>query len=256
MKKMRSNYKNYVIFTGIFTFLAMGTLFISVLGWLQGGGITLGFSSIIALMIWQFLRNTQPLIPPVTQSKIEPHAELRIPLRKSLERITVNWRVITLVHLGILIFLNLNIFWMAEEVFSKLYLFGNAFYVFLAFTTSLIKTAHLRRALKLIGLRERVLVFSPEGMSIPIELLNEAAMYKALTLKQTEAVLGWTEVERAEVFARMGSQPGQIRFQLTEKHQYADLMGFMALFRTDEVDQHLEVIQTYLMSKVNPKGDL
>ncbi len=252
---MRLFYKNYVFFIGVFTFLAMGALFISVLGWFIGGAITVGFCGGISLLIWSFLRTTQPLTPHSTQILNSGIREIRIPLRDSLQRLRVDWKKIALLHLMVLVFINLNFFWMAQEIFERTYLAINLFYFFLAFGVSWIKTSHLRKALRLIGPRERVLLFNDQGILVPIELLNEAAMYKASLQHQPEVLILWADVQLAEVFNQKGQHPGQIRLQLTDKHQYADLMGYLAIFRTAEVDQQLEVIQTYMKSKIIQQGD-
>lgn len=251
---MRSFYKNYVILIGVFTFLAMGALFISVLGWFIGGAITVGFCGGISLLIWSFLRTTQPLTPLSNQILNSGIREIRIPLRDSLQRLRVDWKKIALLHLMVLVFINLNFFWMAQEIFERTYLSINLFYFFLAFGVSWIKTSHLRKALKLIGPRERVLLFNDQGI-VPIELLNEAAMYKASLQHQPDVLILWPEVQLAEVFNQKGQHLGQIRLLLTDKQQYADIMGYLAIFRTAEVDQQLEVIQTYMKSKNISQGD-
>ncbi len=243
MNKMRSFYNKYVIFMGVLTFLAMGALFSSILGWFMGGMIALGFSSFIGLLIWHFLKTSQPLpLPPMHTTQ----DELNLSLRESMKRLEINWVQIAFVHLLILIFININLFWMTPEFYLKMYIPVNLFYIFLSFIASWIKSSHLRDAKKLIGFKERKLVLNSAEIIIPIELLNEVAIHKAIKNQQTEIRIDWNDMESCEVFNKVGGSRPQILIRFNKKHEYADFLGQISIMRYPELDLHLKVVQKFI----------
>lgn len=125
MNKISEWYKNYVIFIGVFTLLAMGILFINLLGWFKGTAITLGFSSVIGGLVWYSLVKIKPV--QITTREANPREDYRLILSDSLSRLEAPWKKIIVLHSMIVLFLNVNFFWIAPELFSKI------FYLLLSF---------------------------------------------------------------------------------------------------------------------------
>lgn len=116
--------------------------------------------------------------------------------------------------------------------------------------TATIKLLPLWRAKKLIGQKERVFVLSHQGVSLPIELLNESALFKATRKKQTEVFIFWSDILHYEVFDHGAGAKPQIRLTLKPFHEYADLRGKIAIFRTPQLDQILGIIETFKSKSV------
>ena len=249
-------YKNYIYFVSFITFILMSALFISILGWMIGGCISLGFSLFIFLLIWNYIKNNQPVkLESKTISLSPQDDQLRILIKGSCEKLDFPWLKIVLIHFFILSFLNVNFFWVAPDNVSKIIIPFNVFYIFLSAGVTWLKVMPFIKLKRLIGAKERILILNSVGIHIPVELVNHSAFEIALKNKQTEISFKWSILESCKIYNQVGRSRPQILFEFKENYQYADLMGNLSLFRTQEIDYHLCDIQNLVTFHLSKRPD-
>lgn len=204
--------------------------------WWQGllyGGTTI---AIFGAIIYIGYRQFRPR--PYTAEALK-QSELTVTLPSDPKRFTFNYRGFWVAILGLLSAIH-GIFWLngiSEFVSLERQLMVDFFFLALVGLVLWIKRSDHRKAQQLVSKNPlRQFKLDTLSVTVPIELLTDGALYRAVQEKRDHISIPWGDITRWEVHPQRGKAPAQHTLELRgESSRYSGLIGVMGILRVPEL---------------------
>jgi hypothetical protein len=241
----KKTFNIFVLVMCALTVFLITALSVSIFSWKQGliyaFILVAFFAGIIGLGLWS--QRIKKVVRPVSVEQSSP-GELEIfeiRLQESLKNFEFNPFPFLIALIIILFILNFQFILNGMDINFTSIVFGiNTIIMIIFFAVALFLKKELKLKKELIyPFPIRKIVLSSSGLSLPFEILTNAAQQIALKNKEADIFIPWNDIQSWEIYPGGGRAPSQFSLELRgDSKKYASLMGLLGIVRIPEISQN------------------